>query len=117
MRAHDRSLVSFSECYAVRRLDLDLITSRSARFTELAVGNSAATSGASKTKLVPSAKLFAYFPRTAFVKSYSVRIAGSGDRGVAFLVGFFIENPFPTASGSSADDSNGVAALDMDDNH
>lgn len=111
------SLGSVSECYAVRCLDLDLITSRSARFTEVAVGNSAATSGAGRTRFVPSAKRFAYFPRTALLKSYSARISGSGDREGDFLTGFFIKNPFPTASGSSAHDSNGVVALDMDDNH
>jgi len=37
--------------------------------------------------------------------------------GVRFpgLLAFFIRYPFPTADGSSADDSNGFVALDVDD--
>jgi hypothetical protein len=37
--------------------------------------------------------------------------------GLLGLLGFFIRSPFPTAGGSSADDSNGLVALDVGDDH
>lgn len=92
------------------------MTTRNALFTALAVGNAAATSGASKTMFVSSANRAAYFPRTPPEKSYSSRIF-SRTAGRLRLLGFFIRFPFPTASGSSADDTGDVAALDVSDDH
>jgi len=92
------------------------MTARNALFTALAVGNSAATSGASKTRFVPSANRVAYFPRTPPEKSYSTRIP-SLTLALFGLLGFFILYPFPTAGGSSADDTGDVAAFDVSDYH
>jgi len=69
---------------------------------------------------VPWAKRPAYLPRTPPEKSYSGRSSSRTrfDLGArVVLLAFFIPVPFPTAGGSSADDSNGIAALHMGDHH
>ncbi|GEM_PF-3035010 len=105
-----------AEYYAVGPLARLLIKARSALFTAVASGNSAATSAASNTKLVPSANRAAYFPRTPPEKSYSARIF-SRTLARFGLLGFFILYPFPTAGGSSADDTGDAAAFDVSDDH
>src|SRR6476661_7502887 len=92
------------------------MTARSARFTAVAVGNTAATSGASNTRFVPSANRAAYFPRTPPEKSYSSRISSRATARFDLFT-FFIHSPFPTAGGSSADDTGGRAAFDVSDDH
>src|SRR4051812_27028027 len=72
------------------------MTSRRALLTALAVGNSAATSGASRMRLVPSANRAAYLPRTPLEKSYSLRISSRTRARFAGLLAFFIARPFPT---------------------
>jgi hypothetical protein len=64
---------------------------------------------------VPLAKRAAYLPRTPFEKSYSARISLVRATRLAGLLAFFIDNPFPTAGGSSANESYRVATLDVDD--
>ena len=85
--------------------------------TAAAVGNSAATSGAKRTRFVPCAKRFEYFPRTPAEKSYSRRMCAA--RGVRFrdLMVFFICIPFLTAGDPGANNANGGAPLDVSDNY
>ena len=100
-----------------RRLALALRTSRRALLTAVAVGNSAATSGASRIRFVPSAKRLAYFPRVPPLKSYSGLSCSRDWRATRFLLAFFIDRPFPTGGGSSANDSNDVATLEVSDDY
>src|SRR3972149_7026351 len=76
-------------------------TARSVSFTIFESGNIPATSGSSTTTLPPSANLFAYFPRTPLLKSYSARIS---DPAVFFL-GFFISLPLARRNRMCVDNS------------
>jgi hypothetical protein len=92
------------------------MTARSALFTAVEVENTAATSGASNTRFVPSANRAAYLPRTPPEKSYSARISSRTTARLGLLA-FFIHSTFPTAGGSSADDTGDRAAFDVSDDH
>ena len=65
---------------------------------------------------MPSAKRFAYLPRTPPEKSYSARISEDFVARRAVLAVFFIGIPFPTGGGPSTNNSNRAVALDMGDN-
>ncbi len=65
-----------------------------------------ATSGSSRTTLVPSAYRAAVTPRTAFEKSYSERIVSSSESNArAFFLLFFILLSFISSCQPSANDS------------
>lgn len=95
-----------------------VISARSARLTASAVGNAAATSGASTTTFVPSAYRWAYLPWIPVLKSYSAAISGSAISGSAVLccvslIGF----PFSGGCPPRTDNPNGSAAIGMHDNY
>ena len=85
----------------------DLARTRSAWFTALVSGKTAATSGSRTTMLLPSAKRAAYFPRTPRLKSYSGRMS------VLALGFFFIDSTLNSRRETGADDVDGVLGLDV----
>src|SRR5882762_2437819 len=88
-----------------------LRTPRSASLTASAEGKAAATSGSSRTRLLPLRSRATYLPRTPpriDAKSYSGLRSSSAD-----LVALLIEFSFAPRRSSGADDTDGIVSFSM----
>src|SRR5258708_5184548 len=86
-------------------------TARRASLTAAAVGNTWASSGSRRTRLVPARYCLMYLPRTPpFIdaKSYSGRMSFAGLR-----LAFFIKSSFVNCCSSGADNPNRFAILSV----
>jgi hypothetical protein len=81
LRSLTKRQLSPTRCLSACGIRAKRITSRRASFTACSSGNTAATSGAKRTRFVPSLNLSAYFPRTPPLsssdRSYSGRSSSS----------------------------------------
>lgn len=88
-----------------------LRTPRSASFTASAEGKAAATSGSSRTRLLPLRSRATYLPRTPpFIDAKSYSGLRSSSAGLAAL---FIEFSFAPRRSSGADDADGIVSFGM----
>src|ERR1700737_1873230 len=98
-----RGYAAGAACFAV------LISSRRASLTASAVGNAAATSGASGTMTTSCGDRLAYFPRTPPRMSYSGRIVSLNLSDLVVFVGI----SFTPRCQSRADDANLFGIIGM----